>query len=31
MSAAAILFALAPLIGVLIAWPVAAWNERGRG
>jgi hypothetical protein len=31
MSAAAILFALSPLIGVLIAWPVAKWNERGRG
>jgi hypothetical protein len=28
---ATILFALAPLIGVLIAWPVAKWNERGRG
>ena len=31
MTLASILFALAPLIGVLIAWPVAAWNERGRG
>lgn len=27
----AIAYALTPLIGVLIAWPVAKWNERGRG
>lgn len=31
MTIAAIAYALAPFIGVLIAWPVAKWNERGRG
>lgn len=30
MTIAAILFALSPLIGVLIAWPVAVHNGWGR-